>query len=116
MKNYLVLVVFVAILAAACMTMKGFAVYEPGRWTGMAYGYGGRITVLVVTDTNSILDISVLEQYEDLEIGSNAIFFLKTSILETNSTDVDVVAHATATSEGFINAVRNALSNARIKR
>jgi uncharacterized protein with FMN-binding domain len=114
MKNYLVLMVFVTFFAAACMTLKGFAVYEPGRWTGAAYGYGGKITVLVVTDIHSILDISVLEQYEDFVIGSYAISQLKTSILETNSTDVDVVSHATITSEGFINAVKNALSTATI--
>ncbi|MDR0382371.1 MAG: FMN-binding protein [Spirochaetaceae bacterium] len=115
MKKYLVLIVFVA-LFAACMSLKSFAVYEPGRWEGRGEGYNGMILVLVETDTASILDINVLAQNEDAMIGGDAIRSLKEFILDTDSTDIDAVSGATLTSEGFLEAVNNALSKARIKR
>jgi uncharacterized protein with FMN-binding domain len=116
MKNYLAPAVFVAVFFTACMTLKSFAVYEPGHWTGVSYGYNGSITVSVETDAFSIIDINVLEQSEDAMIGGAAISALTEIILETDSTDIDAVSGATQTSDGFLNAVNNALSRARIKK
>jgi uncharacterized protein with FMN-binding domain len=116
MKNYLVLAVVAALLPAACMTLKSFAVYEPGRWTGRSEGYNGEIAVIVDTDTFSITDINVLKHDEDPIIGGGAITELKAAILETDSTDIDAVSGATLTSDGFIDAVEDALSKAKIKK
>jgi fumarate reductase flavoprotein subunit len=116
MKNYLVPAVLAAMFLTACMTLKEFAVYEPGHWTGAAYGYNGRITVSVETDAFYIRDINVLEQNEDAMIGGDAISALTEIILETDSTDIDAVSGATQTSDGFLNAVNNALSKAKIKK
>jgi fumarate reductase flavoprotein subunit len=117
MKFYFVLIaVFVATLFAACVSLKNFAVYEPGQWQGTGEGYNGAIVVSVETDSASIIDIKVLEQNEDAMIGGDAISALKDHVLDTDSTDVDAVSGATQTSEGFLNAVNNALSNARIEK
>jgi fumarate reductase flavoprotein subunit len=116
MKKYLALVIFAAAFFTACMTLKNFAVYEPGHWIGAAYGYGGMITVSVETNAFSILDINVMEQSEDAMIGGGAISALTETVLETDSTDIDAVSGATQTSEGFLNAVSNALSKAKIKK
>jgi fumarate reductase flavoprotein subunit len=117
MKNYLlVTAVFVGALFAACISLKNFAVYEPGHWQGIGEGYNGAIVVSVETDSASIIDIKVLEQNEDAMIGGDALRALKEYVLDTDSTDVDAVSGATQTSEGFLNAVNNALSNARIEK
>ncbi|MDR0408779.1 MAG: FMN-binding protein [Spirochaetaceae bacterium] len=105
-----------AFFAAACLSFKDLEVYKPGSWEGSGAGYSGIIHLLVETDAVSIVDITVLDYNDDVMIGGEAISELKELILETDSTDVDAVSGATQTSVGFIDAVNNALSKARIKK
>jgi uncharacterized protein with FMN-binding domain len=115
MKKYIVLFVCAALLFAACLSFKSLNVYEPGHWEGSGEGYNGTIRIAVDTDSTSIIDITVLDQNDDEMIGGEAIKELKEFILETDSTDIDAISGATQTSEGFINAVDDALSKAKIK-
>jgi uncharacterized protein with FMN-binding domain len=120
MKKYLVpavfATIFTALIAAGCLSLKNLAVYEAGSWEGSGAGYGGVIRVLVETDSVSITGINLLEQNEDVMIGLEAIYELKSFILETDSTDIDAVSGATQSSEGFLDAVNDALSKAKIKK
>jgi fumarate reductase flavoprotein subunit len=116
MKKYIVLFVCAALLFAACLSFTSLNVYEPGRWEGSGEGYNGTIRIAVDTDSTSIIDITVLDQNDDAMIGGEAIKELKEFILETDSTDIDAISGATQTSEGFINAVDDALSKAKIKK
>jgi uncharacterized protein with FMN-binding domain len=115
MKKCIVLFVCAALFFAACLSFKSLAVYEPGRWEGNGEGYNGVIRLAVDTNSTSIIDITVLEQNDDAMIGGEAIKELKEFILDTDSTDIDAISGATQTSEGFINAVSDALSKAKIK-
>jgi uncharacterized protein with FMN-binding domain len=115
MKKYLLIIVCAA-LAAACLSFKGMAVYEPGKWEGFGKGYNGTIQVLVETDSASIIDINVLRQEEDPLIGGEAMAELKEIVLETDSTEIDAISGATESCEGFIEAVEDALSKARLKK
>ncbi|MDR1363933.1 MAG: FMN-binding protein [Spirochaetaceae bacterium] len=114
MKKYIALFAGAALLFAACLSLKSLAVYEPGSWEGIGEGYNGTIHLIVDTDSTSIIDITILEHNDDAMIGGEAISELKEFILETDSTDIDAISGATQTSEGFINAVNEALSKARI--
>jgi fumarate reductase flavoprotein subunit len=64
---------------------------------------------LVHSNSNGIQDIEVLEYEDDEFIGGSAIDALIEAILDTNSTDLDAVSGATESSNGFLEAVRNAL-------
>ncbi|MDR2660214.1 MAG: FMN-binding protein [Spirochaetaceae bacterium] len=116
MKKYFILFLCAALILAACISLKSLAVYEPGIWEGEGEGYNGTIRLLVETDSSSIIDITVLEQNDDAMIGGEAISELKEFVLETDSTDIDAISGATQTSEGFINAVDDALLKARMKK
>jgi fumarate reductase flavoprotein subunit len=108
--------IVIAALAAAffaCATLNRLASYEPGRYEGRGQGYGGTIRVLVETDASSIIDIEIADHNEDPLIGGEALSELKEAVLEADSTDIDAVTGATETSEGFLDAVNNALEQAK---
>jgi fumarate reductase flavoprotein subunit len=115
-KYFLIIACACAALAAACLSFKDMAVYEPGKWEGSGEGYNGIIHVVVETDSTSIIDINVLRETEDPLIGGEAIAELKEFILETDSIETDAISGATESSEGFIKAVEDALSKARLKK
>ncbi len=76
---------------------------------GVGQGYRGVIHVLVRSNSRGIQEIEVLEHEEDEFIGGAAIESLIEAVLDADSPDVDAVSGATTSSEGFLEAVRNAL-------
>ncbi|WP_270394824.1 FMN-binding protein [Blautia obeum] len=87
-------------------------VYKDGTYTGSAQGFGGAITVQVTLANDEITDIQVTsapgEDSAYLSQGEGVI----SSIISTQSTDVDTVSGATFSSTGIINAVVDALGKA----
>lgn len=87
-------------------------VYKDGTYTGSAQGFGGAITVQVTLANDEITDIQVTsapgEDSTYLSQGEGVI----SSIISTQSTDVDTVSGATFSSTGIINAVVDALGKA----
>ena len=87
-------------------------VYKDGIYTGSAQGFGGAITVQVTLANDEITDIQVTsapgEDSAYLSQGEGVI----SSIISTQSTDVDTVSGATFSSTGIINAVVDALGKA----
>ena len=83
-----------------------------GALTGEGSGFGGPITVEVTMDGDTITSVTVVDNSETLSIASGALEQIPEAIVAANSPDVDVVAGATYTSNGIINAVKNALEGA----
>lgn len=77
--------------------------------TGVGKGFGGEVTVTVTKEGDKIVKVEAVGENETKGIGSNAIEQLPAKIVEANSTEVDVIAGATYTSEAIIYAVNNAL-------
>lgn len=77
--------------------------------TGQAKGFGGVVTVTVTKEGSDITSVVVDAPNETPSIANAAIETIPAKIVETDSADVDVVAGATRTSNGIINAVKNAL-------
>lgn len=80
--------------------------------TGVGKGFGGEIKVTVTKEGDKITAVTVDAPNETPGISTPAIDELPGKIVEANSTDVDVIAGATVTSEGIIYAVNNALDPA----
>ncbi len=80
--------------------------------TGTGEGFGGDVTVTVTKEGDKITSVVAVGEKETAGIGSNAIEQLPAKIVEANSTDVDVIAGATYTSNAIIYAVNNALDPA----
>ena len=87
-------------------------VYKDGTYTGSGQGFGGAVEVQVTLANDSITDIQVTSASgEDSAYLSQAEGVIST-IISSQSTDVDTVSGATFSSTGIINAVNDALGKA----
>nr|WP_296092354.1 FMN-binding protein [uncultured Dorea sp.] len=85
--------------------------YKEGIYYGTAEGYNGDIEVAVVLQDQSIKAVLVTKNHDDARFFDRAMEVVK-NIMKKQSTDVDVVSGATYSSNGLINAVKNALKEA----
>lgn len=82
--------------------------YSPGTYEGQGFGFGGPVTVEIVTDEEGITDVIVKGEQETEAIGGMAIPELTQQIKDAQSADIDGVTGATLTS----NAVKEAAGKA----
>ena len=97
-----------AINAASDFVLESSA--GSGPLTGTADGFGGPITVEVTMDGDDITSVVVTSNSETPSIAAGALEQIPAAIVEADSADVDIVSGATYTSNGIINAVKNAIS------
>lgn len=83
--------------------------YTDGTYEGIGQGYNGDIRLSVDVEGGKITSINVVEQNETQGLGDAAIETVSQRIIETQSTEVEVVSGATGSSNGTIKAVKNAL-------
>lgn len=89
-------------------------IYKEGTYEGIAEGHIGPIKVQIVTDQYEIKEIVILEQQEAPVIADIVYEKIPPKIIKANSAEVQVVAGATYTSNGLINAIKNGLNKAKI--
>lgn len=94
---------------------SGRDLYHAGTYEGTGEGYFGLIKVAVTVTENAVTGVEVLSHADTEGIGTTAFEDLGQEIISVNSPSVDVVTGATGSSEGFLAAVNDALSKARIK-
>ncbi|MGA3415894.1 flavocytochrome c [Lactiplantibacillus plantarum] len=105
-----ILLVFSALfMLAACSSNNKTQTVE-----GTGSGKHGDIKVSVKFKGNTIENIKVLHQNENKVLAEPVYSQLKDTIVAKNSTKVDVVSGSTATSNGYIAAVRDAVKKAGI--
>jgi len=85
--------------------------YEDGTYEGVGEGYKGDIKVSVEVADGKITTIDVVEQQETEGLGDEAIKTVSERIIEAQSTEVEVVSGATSSSNGTMEAVKNALES-----
>lgn len=88
-------------------------VYKDGVYRAAAPARGGDLTIEVTIEGGKIANIEVIEQFESDNIGVPALPKLIEQAVATNGGTVDVVSGASMTSEGFANALANALAMAK---
>lgn len=90
---------------------KGSFDLADGIYKGTGTGYAGEVTVAVTIKDKQITAIDILSSSDDAAFFNRAMDVVK-NIMKKQSTDVDVVSGATYSSNGLINAVKNALKEA----
>ena len=98
-------------LLCFALTLGTFSVFAE-TLTGEAQGFNGPITVTVTLEDGKIVSVEALGDDETEGIGTPALTEIPAKIVASNSADVDVLSGATWTSEGVINAVKDALAGA----
>ena len=84
-----------------------------GTYESVGAGFGGDLKLNVVIESDEITAINILEHKETAGISDPAITNLPTAIIAAQSTEVDVVAGATMSSNAIISAVNTALDQAK---
>lgn len=92
---------------------KNTSTYIDGTYITTADGYGSDFEVKTTIKDDEIIDIIVTSHNETPSIGGIAIESLIDSIKTNNSTQVDMISGATKTSTALINAVNEALNEAK---
>ncbi|NLC31894.1 MAG: FMN-binding protein [Clostridiales bacterium] len=104
-----ILSVLLAMMMLLSLSAFAQAQYPDGTYQGEGEGFGGAILVSVTVLDGKITDIELLEHSETSGISDAAVEQIPADIIEAQSVDVDVVAGATYTSDGIMEAVLNAL-------
>ena len=86
--------------------------YKDGTYTGTGTGFGGEMKLKVTIKKGKITKITVVSKKDDEPFFTNAKALFNT-IIKKQSTNVDKVSGATYSSNGIIEAVRDALSKAK---
>ncbi len=86
---------------------------EDGVYTGTSEGFGGEVEIAVTFKDGNIVDIEVLSHSETPFVANQAFKRIIAAIIETQSTDVDVISQATYTSNAVINAVNEIMEENR---
>jgi uncharacterized protein with FMN-binding domain len=110
------LVLFAALVMffPACTETGVPAVYTPGAYQGTGEGQYGPVRVEVTVSARAITRIEVLEHGETLDLGTAAFEELGQEVIESNSVDLNALSGASGSSRGFLSAVEDALSQARL--
>lgn len=86
--------------------------YADGTYIGTGTGYKPNLKVSVTISNGKITDITVYSSNETESFFNKAWNTIKNAIISKQSTDVNTVSGATRSSEGIIEAVNNALTQA----
>ena len=92
--------------------VNGTLPYNEGVYYGTAEGYNGDITVAVVIQEKTLKAVLVIGEEDDDAFFGRAMDVV-TQMMKKQSTEVDTVSGATYSSKGLIQAVKNALEEAK---
>lgn len=88
--------------------------YNDGTYEGVGQGHGGDITVSVTVSDGKLTNVEVVSQNETEAIYSSAVDTIIEGVIANNgTTNVDAVSGATESSSGIMDAVNDALSQAK---
>ena len=82
--------------------------YKDGVYQGEAQGYGGKVVVELTIEEGILTDLNILSAKQEDTAYLEAASALLETILEEQSTDVDVVSGATFSSNGILHATEAA--------
>lgn len=108
MRKILSMVLALALLLP--LALSAGADFADGTFTGTGAGLMGDIAVSVTVEGGKIAQIDVLSHSETAGVSDPAFESVPAAIIEAQSLEVDVAAGATYTSNGIIEAVKNALA------
>jgi len=87
--------------------------YKDGTYTGSGSGFGGTTKMSVTISNGKITSVQTISNDDTSQYYNRAIGKITNSIMSSQSGSVDTVSGATYSSKGIIEAVKNALSQAK---
>ena len=113
--SMLMAILLVATLFVGCGSKAetATAIYTPGTYEGEGQGHSGKIVASVTVSESKIEKIELIE-FNDSEFAVDPANKLVENVIKANSGDVDVIAGASQTSAGVLQAINAALDKALI--
>lgn len=93
-----------------------YDIYNPGIYLGKGSGHEGPIVVEIKVDRYEIKEINIKEEYEMPEISQHVYQEIIDKVKKSNNTNIDDIAGATYTSKGLIEAIKDAIMKAKIRK
>ncbi|HKL43307.1 MAG TPA: 4Fe-4S binding protein [Clostridia bacterium] len=87
-----------------------FTQLQEGRYIGTGIGFGGPIRVEIVVDNERIKTINVLSHQESTGYYEEVFKMKSREIIATQSLNVDTLSGATASSRGYLSAIKSAIN------
>lgn len=100
------------LLVVFTMLLVGCSGSSVETYTGKAQGYQSEIEVEVALQGDKITEIKVISHGDTPGISDGVIEDTPKAIIEAQSADIDALTGATKTSQGIIDAVKDALAKA----
>lgn len=118
MKKILLIILSMTLLFTGCSKGKNTpepeqgteTLFKAGTYEGSAKGFADEIKLSVTVDDNSITEINIISSNETESIGEAAFKTLIEEVISKQSLEIDVVSGATYTTNGFVEAMKNALT------
>ena len=107
--NFIFMILSMILILVGCSPSK-----NSGSFEGIGTGKHGEIKVTVSIKDAKITKIDITKQSENKVLADKVYKELSNNIISKNSADIDVVSGATATSEGYLEAVKDALKKSGI--
>lgn len=111
-KKYIIFIILI-LFSMILYQFRKESIFNEGIYTGTGDGYTSEIILKVETDSRKILEIEVVSENENPEIGNIVYPLLIADAKTNNGENIDVITGATLTSQGFIDALKEALSKAK---
>jgi len=109
MKHLFVFFAVLVICGCAAIAARRTSEGDGEIFEGVGQGFRGTISVQVRISEGSITEIEIIDSMEDRFVGGAAMEELIDLVIMYNTADIDAVSGATESSEGFLEAVRNAI-------
>jgi len=108
----MIFILCLVVMLAACGGNKANEAGQNGIVTSIGEGDGkhGTIKVEVTFENNEIKNIKVLEQNENKVLAEPVFKELNETIVASNSAEVDAISGSTVTSNGYLDAVKDAIA------
>ncbi|MDR1185015.1 MAG: FAD-binding protein [Coriobacteriales bacterium] len=85
--------------------------FMPGKYYGIGQGRGGDITAEVVLGESTIEEIKVIAHDETPIISDAPLSRIPQQVIKHQSVNVDSISHATSSSIGILNSIKDAILN-----
>ncbi|GCD10655.1 MULTISPECIES: FMN-binding protein [Clostridium] len=115
MRKLVILALWIVLATGLVACGSKNVIYKQGTYEGNAEGHIGPIKVKIVTDQYEIKEIVILSQQETPVIAEIVYKKIPPKVIKANSSEVQVVAGATYTSNGLIKAIKDGLNKAKIE-
>lgn len=93
-------------------SIMDLGILKDGTYIGTGIGFGGRMQVEVIIRNGRIVDINPTDHNETIGYFEEVFRRISIDIIESQNFNVDAISGATATSRGFINAVKSGINQA----